>query len=188
MSASAPALSRRGVAVVAVAVAAELADGCSTRVRSSNVPLSKHTRGAQADAALLGDLLDRERYGIAAYSAAIPLLTRPAARAAKQFLAHELAHAAELEGLIRQAGARPAKPPAFYDLGNPRGERELLELLHAAERAQARAYLRALPLLVPSRLRAAATAILANEAQHVAVLRMKLGLAPAPSALFAITE
>jgi hypothetical protein len=178
------AVSRRAVAITVGGALGALAAACSTKYRPSNVPLNRHNPSAPQDAALLAHLLDRERYAIAAYSAAIPLLTRPAARAARQFLAHELAHASELEGLIEQAGGKPNKPPAFYDLGSPRGERQLLELLHAAERWQTQAYVRAVRQLQPARLRAAAAAILANEAQHVAVLRGRLGLEPVPSALF----
>jgi len=177
-------LSRRG----AIAGAAAALAGCSTKYRPSNVPLTPHTPGAAADLVILDRLLFHERYAIAAYSAAIPRLSRPAARAAVQFLAHELAHASELEGLIAQAGGKPARPPAFYDLGRPEDERQLLGLLHAAERAQLRAYLDAVGRLTPARLRAAAAAILANEAQHTTVLRGELGLEPLPSAVVSAGE
>jgi hypothetical protein len=154
----------------------------------SNVPLRKGTAAARADAVLLGDLLAAERYAIAAYSAGMPLLGRDAARTAKQFLAQELAHGAELEGLIKQTGTKPAKAPAFYDLGSPRGELDVLHLLHRAETAQAAAYAHAIPRLQPPRLRAAAAAIFANDAQHLAVLRSVLGIRPVPGAFVSAAE
>ena len=49
------------------------------------------------------------------------------------------------------------------------------------ERAQLAAYLDALPTLSQPKIRAAAAAILANDAQHVSVLRASMGLAPLPS-------
>jgi hypothetical protein len=184
----APAVSRRSIVLLAAGSAAAALGGCSTKPTPSNVPLSRHTQGAAADVELLTGLLGLEHYAIAAYAAGLPLLPRGNSRVAKQFLGHELAHVAELEGLIQQAGRKPPKPPAFYDLGQPRDEREVLELLHAAEHAQLRGYLDAIPRLSPPRLRAAVAAIVGNEAQHTAVLRSLLGLAPVPAALVTGTE
>ena len=167
-----------GVGVGAVAIA-----GCTTKPKPSNVPLHRGDAAAPRDAELLAGLLAHERYAIAAYAAGIPLLSPLATATAQQFLSQELAHATELEGLIRQAGFEPAKPPAFYDLGRPRTERDVLELLHRAEQAQLDAYLSALAELAPPRLRAAMAAILANDAQHAAVVRQQLGLVPVPGAL-----
>ena len=181
-------LTRRGLLAGGGVAAAAAFEGCTRKPSPSNVPLSKHTAGAPADARLLNDLLASERFAIAAYAAGLPLLGRDAARTAKQFLGQEIAHADELEGLIRQAGGKLGQPPAFYDLGNPQGEREVLELLHRAERAQVAAYGRAIPLLEPPRLRAAAAAILANDAQHLAVMRAQLGAAPVPGAFVGAAE
>ena len=178
-----PALSRRGAIVAAAGVGATALSGCSTKAMPSNVPLTRRSPGAPEDVLHLQRLLAAEHYAIAAYAAAVPLLRGAHADAAKQFLAQELAHASELQGMIVQAGAQPAKPPASYALGNPRGSRELLELLHAVERAQLLAYLEVVGRLTPSRLRAAIAAILANEAQHAAVLRSALALPPVPSPL-----
>jgi hypothetical protein len=185
---SAEDLTRRTLLAGGGAAAAVTLESCSRKPMPSNVPLGKATAGSRADVALLSGLLAAERYAIAAYAAGMPLLGRDAARAAKQFLGQELAHAAELEGLIKQAGAKPAKAPAFYELGNPRGELDVLHLLHRAESAQLAAYGRAIPRLEPPRLRAAAAAILANDAQHLAVLRAVLGAPPVPGAFVSATE
>ncbi len=188
VSASAPGHTRRGIALLAVGTGAATLAGCSTKPKPSHVPLSTRTPGAGTDVELLAKLLRLERYAIAAYAAGLPLLDTIGAAAAKQFLNQELSHAAELEGLIRQAGGEPPEPPAFYDLGSPRVGREALVLLHRVEQAQLIAYLAAIPRSGPSRLRAALAAIVANEAQHAAVVRERLGLTPVPAALVGDAE
>jgi hypothetical protein len=172
--------------LLAAGAAAGLA-GCSAKPMPSNVALSPRTPGAPSDVELLSGLVELERFAIAAYSTGLPLL-RGATKAAKQFLGQELAHLAELQGFIKQAGGKAPKPPAFYDLGEPGDERQVLELLHRAERAQLRGYLDAIPRLSPPRLRGAIAAILANDAQHTAVLRAHLGLEAVPATLVTPAE
>jgi hypothetical protein len=84
-------------------------------------------------------------------------------------------------GLIKQAGGRPNKAKASYDLGHPRTPREVLRLLHDLEQRELRLYLGALTRFSPGSVRAAVAAVLANDAQHVAVLRSALGMVPLPS-------
>ena len=134
------------------------------------------------DVAILNRLLDLERQTVAAYTAGIPLLPRPQARTARQFLDEELEHTGELLSLIKAAkgisiGRRPS-----YDLGHPRSAGDVLTLLHALERAQVAGYLAAIPRLSPGPVRAAAATILASDAQHIAVLRLAQGEIGAPSA------
>jgi hypothetical protein len=138
---------------------------------------------ARADVEILNLLLDLEHWAIAAYTAGIPLLAPSAAPAARQFLQQELSHAGELSGLVKQAGGKAHKPAPSYDLGHPTGSREVLSLLHQIERSQLAAYMQEIPRLEPARVRAAAAAILANDAQHVSILRLELGLPPMPAAL-----
>ncbi len=59
----------------------------------------------------------------------------------------------------------------------------MLALLHQVEAAQIAAYLAALPNLAPAVVRRSVAAILANDAQHVAVVRAALGQPAVPSAL-----
>jgi rubrerythrin len=133
------------------------------------------------DIVLLNQALDLEHEAIAAYTAGIPLLDGRAKKAAELFLEQELSHAGEMFGLVKQAGGRPNKPRASYDLGRPSTAREVLRLLHDLEHRELHLYLGALTRLSPGSVRAAAAAVLANEAQHVAVLRSALGMVPLPS-------
>jgi hypothetical protein len=135
------------------------------------------------DTQILNHLLDLEYRGIAAYTAGIPLLSGRSAMAAKHFLDQELAHAGELSGLIRQAKGKALKQRPGYDLGQPRDGAEVLALLHANESALIAAYLDAIPRLTPGAVRAGVAAVLANDAQHISVLRSLLGKPPWPSAI-----
>ena len=103
-------------------------------------------------------------------------------KAGKLFLNDELVHAGALAGLIHAAGAKPIKPAPSYDLGHPRTSREVLALLHEVEQAQITAYLAALPRLAPASVKQSVASILANDAQHVTVVRAALGQPAVPSA------
>ena len=140
------------------------------------------------DAAIFNRLIDAEYLVAATYIAGIPLLSDHNLRAAKHFLIQEVAHIAQLSNLVTVAHATPNGPRASYDLGHPRNQTQVMELIHRAEQATVRAYLDAIPQLTPGAARAAAASILANEAQHVSVLRRNLGLDPVPSAVVTATE
>lgn len=135
-----------------------------------------------ADVSVLNGLLDLEHYAIAAYEAGIPLLDKGSAAAAKQFLSQELSHAGELSGLVKEAGAKPNQALPAYDLGHPHTNDDVLRLLHRIETSQLAAYVSAIPRLQNGKVRASAMAVFANDAQHVTVLRLQLGLDPVPAA------
>lgn len=167
------------MAAGAGAAGAYVLSGCGS------APLRVKVRGeakvAQSDIAVLNRLLGLEQWAVAAYTAGIPLLPHRTAKAAKQFLGQDLAHAVELTELVKKANGKPAKPPASYDLGNPSSSEDVLLLLHRIENAQIAGYLDMIPSLSRGRLRSAVAAILANDAQHIAVIRYELGRAPIPS-------
>ena len=140
------------------------------------------------DAAILNGLIDAEYVAAAAYTAGIPLLSGDNLHAAKHFLIHEVSHIAQLSDLVGVAHGVPNGPRASYDLGHPRNETQVLELIHRGEQVTIRAYLDAIPKLSPGAARAAAASILANEAQHVSVVRHSLGLEPIPDAVVTATE
>jgi Ferritin-like domain len=157
--------------------------GCGRKAPTGSKAVKKaHQPVQQSDVAILERLLGLERWTIAAYTAGIPLLTRPDAKTAKQFLDEELEHAGELLSLIKAAGGGKGPPRASsYNLGKPSDGVEVLQLLRRLEGAQIDAYLYAIPKLSPGAVRAAASSILANDAQHIAIIRAGLGLPAAPS-------
>ncbi len=180
-SEEADASSRRGwLRAAGLGLAGAVAAGCG----SSSLRAQVHNSAPilDTDVALLQQLLHLEHVGIAAYTAGTPLLAPATVKAGKLFLNDELSHAGALAGLIRAAGAKPIKPAPSYDLGNPRTSQEVLALLHRIENAQISAYLAALPRLEPTLVKRSVAAIMANDAQHVAVVRAAQGQTAVPSA------
>jgi hypothetical protein len=170
--------SRRGLLAGAIGTGAAVLAGCGAHSLRSQV--KGGAKVAPADVDVLNRLLELEYYAIAVYTAGIPYLRRPARKAAKQFLGQEVTHASTLAGLVKQAGGKAVSPNPSYDVGRPR-ETEILTLLHRLEGHQLDAYTQLLPSLTAGKLRATASAIMANDAQHLAVLRQTLGLSPVPS-------
>lgn len=135
------------------------------------------------DIDLLNHLLELEHITVAAYTAGIPLLAPAGRMAGQRFLTQELSHAGEVSGLVRQAGGVAVKAREGYDLGHPRNGDDVLRLLHELERSQIAAYLQAIPKISLASTRAALASVMANDAQHISVLRSQLGRQPVPSAL-----
>lgn len=136
---------------------------------------------AQSDIQLLGALLELERRTVAAYIAGIPLLDRPHAHAAQQFLNEELQHTGQLIALINGLGGRQSPRATSYDIGHPSDDAEVLALLHSLEALQIAGYLRAIPRLAPGPVRSAVASILTVDAQHISMLRLAQGQDPVPS-------
>jgi hypothetical protein len=180
-SSEADASSRRGwFRAAGLGLAGVVVAGCGSQSLRAQVHNSAPV--LDTDVELLQQLLHLEHVGIAAYTAGTPLLAPATVKAGKLFLNDELSHAGALAGLIRAAGAKPIKPAPSYDLGHPRTSQQVLALLHRVESAQIAAYLAALPRLAPSSVKRSVAAILANDAQHVAVVRAAQGQTAVPSA------
>lgn len=150
---------------------------------------SKHQPGlvppkvSGGDAAIINELLAVEYYAATAYIAGAPRLSGHNLRLAKRFLNQELSHIDELTNLARAAHVTPTGEGGGYNLGHPRTATDLLELFHRVEQLTIRAYLSAIPRLSEGAVRAVAVSILANEAQHVSIVRRNLGLTAVPAAV-----
>jgi hypothetical protein len=162
---------------------------CGTSQKAGDTAVQTVSQPVERDdIEILGGLLELERRTVAAYTAGMPLLRRPEAKMAKQFLYEELQHTGELLSLIKAAGGDDPPRADSYALGDPRDGDEVLVLLHTLERAQIAAYLHAIPRLKPAPVRAAAATILSSDAQHIAILRLTQGLVPAPSPFVTAAE
>jgi bacterioferritin (cytochrome b1) len=170
-----------GAAGAAIVLGACGSHAHQTTVRPAPPPL------ADADLTILNQLLAREYKAIAAYTAGTPLLDATAHDAAKQFLEQELYHASKLYSMIKNAGGEPIKVSPNYQLGHPSTHDDVLRLLHALERAEVDAYLAAVPVITHPTARGVLGAILANDAQHLVVLRSELGLEPVTGAFVVAT-
>ncbi len=173
--------SRRGLLRAAGAgLTGLLVAGCGRQSLKALVHNSPPVLGTDVD--LLNELMDLEHWAIAAYTAGTPLLAPAVTQAAALFLNDELFHAGALAGLVKEAGGKPIMPAPSYPLGHPRSSDDVLRLLHAIENAQLSAYLKAITRLEPGFVKASVAAILANDAQHVAVVRAALHQPAVPAA------
>jgi hypothetical protein len=169
---------RQAIAALAAGGGGLLLAGCGSHTLRSRVKTG--AKVAPGDVDVLNRLLEVEYHAIAAYTAGIPFLSRPERKAAKQFLGQEVTHASTLAGLIKQAGGKAVKSNASYDLGQPRPV-EILALLQELEAQQLAAYIQMIPQLTRGKLRSTAAAMMANDAQHLAVIRQQRGQSPIPS-------
>jgi rubrerythrin len=131
-------------------------------------------------------LLGWEHTSVAAYRAGSRFLRGRALASAQSIVAQELAHARALERTVRSLGGRPVGPlrPQEYSRSFPR-LREASDALRFArdlERRIVRAYLEVLQLVTDARLRPQLAAIVASEAEHLAVVSELRGEAAAPDA------
>ncbi len=173
--------SRRGLLLAAGAgLAGAVLAGCGGESIKQQVHNSQPLLASDVD--VLNNLLHLEHVAIAAYTAGIPLLAQPTAKAGQLFLNDEISHAGDVAGLVREAGGKPIKPAPSYQLGHPRNSEQVLMLLHSIEQAQIAAYLDAITRLEPGVVKQQVASILANDAQHVAVVRAALGRPAIPSA------
>jgi hypothetical protein len=173
--------SRRNLLLAAgTGLAGALLAGCGGESIKQQVHNSQAALSNDVD--LLNRLLHLEHTAIAAYTAGIPLLDQPTAKAGQLFLNDEISHAGDVAGLVREAGGKPIKPAPSYALGHPRTSEQVLMLLHAVENAQIAGYLYAIQQLEPGVVKQQVASILANDAQHVAVVRAALGQPAIPSA------
>ena len=173
--------SRRGLLRAAGAgLAGLLLAGCGSQSLKAQVHNSAPILGADVD--LLNQLLHLEHWAIAAYTAGTPLLAPAVTKAGALFLNDELEHAGALAGLVKEAGGKPIKPAPSYPLGRPGSSDDVLRLLQTIENAQLTAYLKALTRLEPGFLKASVATILANDAQHAAVVRAALQQPAVPAA------
>jgi rubrerythrin len=153
---------------------------CSDDTKSALGP--KHDESDAADAEILNAALDLELMAVAAYTAGAPLLKGDVLAVGKHFLAQEQEHAAGLEAAIKDAGGKPNKPRPAYDFPELRTQTDVLRFAVDLENTAIAAYIDALPKLGKGDLRATASAILTNEAEHVAVLLGALGEQQVPGA------
>jgi rubrerythrin len=177
-------LLRRGLAVGGMTLAA------------SSIPVLLGVRNAFAqasgDAEILESAIGLEQVAVFAYGAALDggLLDRGFTRLATTFRDQEQAHADALISALGDLNGRPpAKPRSVADvddvlkgLGDVRSQRDVAEFAVALETAAVAAYHDAQRKLGDAKLLQAAASIMANEGQHLVVLRQALGRVPVPDA------
>lgn len=177
-------LLRRGLALGGAALAA------------STIPLLLSARDAFAqatgDGAILQQAIKLEQVGVIAYATATGgrLLSPSAQRTLRRFGDHEQQHADTLTTALTDLGGAPLAPAkgiadvdkVVEGLAGAKNEAELVAVLIALELATVAAYHDAHANLNEARLLQTFATIMANEGQHLVVLRTIAGVEPVPNA------
>ena len=148
----------------------------------TDTPATGPDESDAADVEILNSALDLELMAVAAYKAGAMLLTGEVLAVGRQFLEHQQEHADGLATAIKDAGGRPNRSKPSYDFPQLKSQTDVLRFAVDLENTAIAAYIDALPKLGKGDLRATASAIVANEAEHVAVLLGALGEQQVPDA------
>jgi hypothetical protein len=136
-----------------------------------------------ADEAVLAGLAGLEDTAVQAYQAALAggRLDAATASSAQRFLAHETAHRDRVNGLLGGAPPRPATANLVAAVRKASTQNAVLAALVAVENAVVAGYSDAFGKLTDTGVLEALGEIMANEGQHLAVLRTAAGQAATPN-------
>lgn len=179
-------LLRRGLGLGGAAVAA------------SSIPLLWSVRSAFAqadgdgDAPILARAINLERVTVLAYDSVIAgRLLSPSVRGVlRRFRRHEQEHEDALVSALRSLGGTPPAPPegladideVVEGLRDVRSQADVLSFLIELETAAVAAYFDAQAKFTEPKLLQSGASIMANEGQHLVVLRRTAGRDPVPNA------
>jgi len=177
-------LLRRGFGLGGVAIAA------------SSIPLLLAVRNAFAqagdDGKILQSAINLERIAVIAYGTAIDsgLLSVRMQRIARQFRDHEQEHADALTTALTDLGGTPPEPPTgvkdvdevVKGLREVESEADIANFAIELETAAVAAYYDAHSRFVEAKLLQVGASIMANEGQHLVVLRQAVDKNPVPNA------
>jgi hypothetical protein len=175
------ALTRRGLAAaLAIAVILAALAGCGGGGTSSTTAATAVSAAPEnsADAALLDKVLGRQEAAAAAYSKVTPDLSPHLSHVAFYFRRQEEEHIDSVLKALRGLDS-PAEPtPETIEPGELRNDRERLLFLYEVESATIDEELSAISKLEASWPRSLLASTVANQAQHLTVLRQALGAGP----------
>jgi hypothetical protein len=134
-----------------------------------------------ADAAILDTVLSRQEAAVEAFAAVGPALPPRLAQMAGYFRAQEQEHVDAVLKALRGLGS-PAEPSAEpLDASGPESDRERLAFLYEVESATIDEELSAISKLEAPWPRSLLASTVANQAQHLTLLRQALGAGPLAS-------
>jgi hypothetical protein len=189
---------RRGLAIAAATVALLVAvDGCGGGGNSSMPATIAPTTPAgttvaspmpsaeeSADAELLNHVLGRQEAAIVAYGQVIPKLVPRLAHLAAYFRAQEQEHVDAVLKAMRGLKSTAEPSEEEIEVGERKSDRERLEFLYEVESATIDEELSAISKLEASWPRSLLSSTVANQAQHLTLLRQALGAGPLASVPF----
>ncbi len=178
----------RGGATLAALILISLLAGCGGGSDSGPTSAASVTDASATpspeqalDAELLNHVLGRQEAAIAAYGRVIPKLAPRLAHLAAYFRAQEQEHVDAVLKAMR--GLKSAAEPSEEEIevGDLKTDRERLEFLYEVESSTIDEELSAISSLEASWPRSLLASTVANQAQHLTVLRQALGAGPLAS-------
>jgi len=165
-------------------------------IAAASIPLLWSVRSAfaqdEADGTVLASAINLERSAVIAYDSVLGggLLTPAVSGVLRGFRDHEQEHADSWVTALTDLGGIPPAPPkgvAAVDdvaegLGDVRSQADVLSFLIELETAAVAAYFDAHRTFGEARLLQTGASIMANEGQHLSVLRRTAGRNPIPNA------
>jgi rubrerythrin len=165
-------------------------------IAASSIPLLWSVRNAFAEAkgdgAVLASAITLERIAVIAYGAVIDggLLSPRLQTIAGRFRAHEQQHANTLITALTDLGGTPPDPPkgaadvdtVVKGLADLRSQADVVNFAIELETAAVAAYYDAHAKLIEAKLLQTGASIMANEGQHLVVLRKAARKDPVPNA------
>jgi hypothetical protein len=133
---------------------------------------------AAADAEVLEKVLTRQNAAIAAYEAIIPGLPPRLRPMAALFRAQEQEHVDATTKAIRGLGGLIEAPAEEIEAGEPKTARDRLDFLYEVESATIDEELAAISKLAATWPRSLLASTVANQAQHLVLIRRALGARP----------
>ena len=177
---------RRALTGAGAAALALLVAGCGGRgTHAEKADLfSQASEERDADALLLDGALALELRLAAAYDAIAGRVSGSAAALVRRIAAQEAAHAQALSKAIEGLGGPPAPTSPAPSFAPPRSPQAALRLAHSEENRAIAFYIDALPKLsADNMLRPRIAAIVANEAEHLALLAGAIGEPQIPQSI-----
>ncbi len=132
----------------------------------------------EEDAAVVNEVLGRQLAAVSAYGEVLPLLSGTDLAAARQFRAQEQEHADGATKMLRGLGAEAEPAEETIEVEELKTRRDALTFLYEMESTTIEDELSALGLLHLSWPRPELASMVANQAQHLVLIRRELGAKP----------
>jgi hypothetical protein len=155
-------------------------DADAAATHGGDAPASAAPKSPDADA--LNAVLARQEAAVEAFARVIPALPPPLARLAAHFRAQEQEHVDAVLKVMRGTARIAAEPtPETIEVGGLGSDRERLVFLYEVENATIEEELSAIAGLEAGSARTMFAATVANQAEHLTLLRQELGAGPLAS-------
>jgi len=156
--------------IAGLVVAALLVGGCGEGGTTTTAVPDK-----AADAETLNNVLARQQAAVRAYERTLPLLAGPALAGAREFRAQEQEHVDAVVKALRGLGEKAEPAEEEIESDGLKSQADALGFLYEVESVSVAAGLRAISHLTAPWPRSLLGSIVADQAQHLVVLRRALG-------------